>query len=61
MKGIRKMKKKKEQDKSICNIAKNYILENGINDTDKRSQSKKSSNTLDKSISKEDENTTKQK
>lgn len=55
------MNKTNEINKSLSNISKKYILENGVDNTDKRSQSKKSSNTLDKSISKEDENTTKQK
>lgn len=50
------MKKTKEQDKSICNVAKNYILKNGINNTDKHNQPNKSSNTSDNSISSAIEN-----
>ena len=53
------MNKTNEFNKSLSNISKKYILENGIDNTDK--QSKKSSIATDKNISNEAENTTKQK
>ena len=53
------MNKTNEFNKSLSNISKKYILENGIDNTDK--QSKKSSIATYKNISNEAENTNKQK
>ena len=50
------MNKTNESNKSLSNISKKYILENGVDNTDKQSQSKKSTNTSDKSISSVDNN-----
>ena len=50
------MNKTNEINKSLSNISKKYILENGVDNTDKQSQSKKSTNTSDKSISSVDNN-----
>lgn len=44
------MNKTNEFNKSLSNISKKYILENGVDNTDKQSQSKKSTNTSDKGI-----------